>query len=156
MSLSSQRGVELPASAGSYVLVMQAAGVVSPLIGRLGRRALAAGWYLYVGSARGPGGIAARCGRHLRNNKGLRWHVDYLLAVLKLREIWYRCHPGTLEHDWARALLARPGFQNAWPHFGATDCRCASHLLYAAQRPRFADAASIFGDCGPDRLMQRG
>ncbi|OYT40997.1 MAG: hypothetical protein B6U89_00365 [Desulfurococcales archaeon ex4484_58] len=38
------------------------------------------GFYIYVGSARGPGGLRARINRHLRREKKLFWHIDYLLS----------------------------------------------------------------------------
>ncbi|MGE5612498.1 MAG: DUF123 domain-containing protein, partial [Bacillota bacterium] len=59
----------IPATPGAYVLVI-----------RLDRAAagLPAGRYLYCGSARGPGGLRARVGRHMRKGKVVRWHVDRL------------------------------------------------------------------------------
>lgn len=155
MRRSSARESGLPSCAGSYVLVMQAATAASPMVGRLGVRTLGAGWYLYVGSAQGPGGIAARCGRHLRSDKRLRWHVDYLLAALRLQEVWFRCDAALLEHQWAGVLHAWPAFEVAWPGFGASDCRCTGHLIYSADEPRLADAGAIFGGRGPDRVMRK-
>ncbi|MCD6196655.1 MAG: GIY-YIG nuclease family protein [Staphylothermus sp.] len=36
------------------------------------------GIYVYIGSAYGPGGLRSRIIRHLRRNKKVFWHVDYL------------------------------------------------------------------------------
>ncbi len=36
------------------------------------------GIYVYIGSAYGPGGLRSRIMRHLRRNKKVFWHVDYL------------------------------------------------------------------------------
>jgi len=50
-------------------------------VGRLGPHLFPAGWYLYAGSARGPGRVTARVGRHARHvgaSKRAHWHVDYL------------------------------------------------------------------------------
>lgn len=38
------------------------------------------GVYLYIGSARGPGGALARVIRHLTSEKRVWWHIDRLLA----------------------------------------------------------------------------
>lgn len=57
-------------------------------VGRLGSFQLAAGWYAYIGSAHGPGGLVARTSRHLRSPKPLRWHVDYLRACAQPAAIW--------------------------------------------------------------------
>jgi Uri superfamily endonuclease len=48
-----------------------------------------AGAYLYLGSAYGPGGIRARCRRHLTQDKGKRWHVDWLTTPAA--RLWSRC-----------------------------------------------------------------
>jgi len=42
---------------------------------------LAPGLYVYCGSAKGSGGIAARIGRHMRHGKRAHWHVDQLTSV---------------------------------------------------------------------------
>jgi len=64
---------------GLYVLVFR---LVEPYVGGVGRRwavALPSGVYVYVGSAWGPGGLAARLRRHVcRGARRLWWHVDYL------------------------------------------------------------------------------
>jgi len=36
------------------------------------------GYYIYIGSAFGPGGVRARMLRHLRADKPKHWHIDYL------------------------------------------------------------------------------
>lgn len=48
-------------------------------VGALGRCRLDRGWYVYTGSARG--GLPQRLRRHLRRDKRLYWHIDYLLAA---------------------------------------------------------------------------
>ena len=63
-------------------------------IGALGVFDFPPGWYVYIGSAFGPGGITARVTRHARAAKRLHWHIDYLLehadieaiTVLRTRE----------------------------------------------------------------------
>src|ERR1019366_617038 len=46
-------------------------------IGGLGNFEFPAGLYFYTGSA--LGGIRRRVSRHLRDEKRLRWHIDFLL-----------------------------------------------------------------------------
>ena len=46
-------------------------------VGSLGLIKFKKGRYVYVGSAKGPGGIKARIKRHLSKNKRLWWHIDY-------------------------------------------------------------------------------
>ncbi len=120
---------------GTYVLLMRLARARPLTIGRLGRFDLPRGWYLYVGSAFGPGGVAARCNHHRRLNPNPRWHVDYLRRAAPLRAIWY-CH-GTLplEHRWAAALAEYAGLKAPIAGFGASDCNCCSHLFHAGMKP---------------------
>jgi Uri superfamily endonuclease len=88
------------------------------------------GYLVYVGSALGPGGIRARVARHARKSKKPHWHIDYLRPYLSLAETWWKTAPDRWEHDWAALLAAR--LDVAHPRFGASDCRCASHLFFAA------------------------
>ncbi len=65
----------LPSAPGTYALLIR---VDAPLVihaGRLGTVALERGWYVYTGSAHGPGGLRARVSRHLRPDKAPHWHI---------------------------------------------------------------------------------
>ncbi len=75
------RAFDLPEAPGAYVLLIGLARPLELPIARLSRPTLAPGNYVYCGSARGPGGLAARVGRHLRQDKRPHWHVDHLTAV---------------------------------------------------------------------------
>jgi Uri superfamily endonuclease len=94
-------------------------------VGGLGECLFPAGLYIYTGSARRH--LEARIARHLRADKALRWHIDYLLtapgvAVTEVRRsgqgecVLNQSIPGTV----------------VVPGFGASDCRraCDSHLKY--------------------------
>ena len=96
----------LPPSGGTYLLLFDLPESVTFQAGRLGSVTLAAGWYVYAGSALGPGGLQARVGRHLRSAKKQHWHVDYLTAVAPVRAVWYTVSEKRLECAWAAALRA--------------------------------------------------
>ena len=98
-------------------------------IGRLGGMQLSKGWYVYVGSAFGPGGLAARVSRHLQRHKTRHWHIDYLIWATTVREVWYSQRQRDLEHCWAQAALDQPAARNLLRGFGASDCQCLSHLV---------------------------
>ena len=117
---------------GSYVLVFHLDGAARIEVGKLGTFSFPAGYYCYVGSARGPGGLRARLARHLHQQKKLHWHVDYLLGRASVVEIWHSPSRERLECLWAQALLALPAAQPAVPGFGSSDCSCLTHLLYLA------------------------
>lgn len=124
-----------PPEPGVYALFFWLDGPLNLAVGWLGVGWLVPGWYVYVGSARGPGGLAARVGRHLRVDKRLRWHVDYLTRHVLPAAVATTVSPTVQECTWVRGLLAVPGVAVPWPGFGSSDCpRCPAHLVYWAHR----------------------
>ncbi|MFQ5813686.1 MAG: DUF123 domain-containing protein [Anaerolineae bacterium] len=128
---------------GTYVLVLQLKCREEITVGKLGTFAFPAGYYLYVGSALGPGGLEARLGRHRpstssghrRRDKKLRWHIDYLLEHAQLVEVWSAASTDKLECLWTQAARELPGSEIPVPGFGSSDCCCPSHLIYLARKP---------------------
>jgi Uri superfamily endonuclease len=94
---------------------------------------LPTGLYFYVGSAWGPGGLAARVNRHLRGGAVRRWHIDYVREWMQPVAIGLapREH---CECAWVQHLLDFQDARVIVPRFGASDCRCAAHLLYFGAR----------------------
>lgn len=131
-----------PSISGTYALVFRADEKHEVKIGRLGALITRPGYYLYVGSAFGPGGLAARITRHLRPTTQRHWHIDYLKPFVQAVEVAYTGDPVRREHAWARALDRAPELVVVLPRFGASDCRCATHLWWAAQRMHVTHALS--------------
>ena len=71
----------LPEAKGTYVLVVSVVQMKRLEIGRLGAYDIVPGFYAYVGSAFGSGGLRARLGHHLESTASPHWHIDYLLGV---------------------------------------------------------------------------
>ena len=122
-------------SRGTYVLIVCLDRDTVIQVGRLGQVTFPRGWYLYAGSALGPGGLAARLARHRRDEKRPHWHVDHLLAHAALVGSWHVASPVRLECAWAEALRGMAGASVPAAGFGASDCRCETHLLHLARRP---------------------
>ena len=121
---------------GTYTLLLYAAQPLAPIaIGKLGALSVAGGYYIYVGSAFGPGGVRARVAHHCRISHKPRWHIDYLRAQLKLVEIWYTLDPQPREEQWVSLLQTMPGFRQPMPGFGASDSHNSSHLFHSRKRP---------------------
>ena len=128
---------------GPYALLLHLATPHRITVGALGDHRFPAGWYLYLGSARGPGGLAARVARHRRTTgKRLHWHIDYLRGAATVAEVWTSTDEAQQECDWSAAAAALPG-AHIVPRFGSSDCRCASHLVYCMQRPELDAFASL-------------
>lgn len=120
---------------GTYIVVTEARHAFSCQVGKLGKLAGDKGYYLYVGSALGSGGIKSRVNHHLRISDNPRWHFDYLRPFVIPLRIWY-CHLlNRYEHQWASALAALPGVVIPLAKFGATDCQCEAHLYYFRRAP---------------------
>ena len=111
--------------ATSYQLLIDVAQPLRCTIGRLGEFDFPAGRYAYTGSAkRNPD---ARIARHLRSDKRLHWHIDYLLAAPGVRVVAVE-RSRRDECALNRAVRGRIVVSG----FGASDCRagCGAHLKY--------------------------
>jgi len=117
----------LPSASGSYLLLLHLPASLETQIGRRRRIAFAAGLYGYAGSALGPGGLAARLGRHAAGAGRRHWHIDYLLPHARLLGALAREHPERLECVWA-AWIADRG-HTCIRGFGSSDCACPGHLF---------------------------
>ena len=119
---------------GTYVLVMQCRRAVKVQIGQLSNMCMEIGWYLYIGSAFGSGGLKARVGRHLREQKKKHWHIDYLLEESVIKDVFLSREE---ECDINRDIFLLPNAIIISNKFGSSDCSCESHLAY------FKDQKSI-------------
>jgi Uri superfamily endonuclease len=109
----------------TYQLVIRVARQVEVAVGRLGLCSFQKGTYVYTGSAKRN--FEARIARHLRKEKTLRWHIDYLLAAPGVSVI------DVLRSDVEECELNQGSTgEIAVPGFGASDCRhgCGSHLKW--------------------------
>lgn len=124
-------GYDMNSEAGTYILVLESDKRQRIQIGKWGKLKIEPGYYLYVGSALGSGGVLARVSRHCREKKTQRWHIDFLRARTCLNIVWYAHGTERLEHRWASDLA---GLEQtvAIKGFGCSDCRCLSHLFFVA------------------------
>jgi len=107
---------------GSYILIIEVKKDMKVKIGKLGALFFKKGYYAYVGSA--MNGLEGRISRHLRHDKKMHWHIDYLLAKAEIKEIWYKEKSKECE---IAGKLSFPFIKN----FGCSDCKCKSHLFYS-------------------------
>ncbi|MCX6693691.1 MAG: GIY-YIG nuclease family protein [Methanomicrobiales archaeon] len=113
---------------GVYALVMENRACKIN-IGALGTREFLGGFHVYIGSALGPGGLA-RVTRHLRlaveRDRAPRWHIDHLLLADEFRPSAVVCAATTGRYE---CILANAVCGSPVPGFGASDCRCITHLF---------------------------
>lgn len=122
---------------GTYALLLACQSVGPVRVGRLGTLQLERGFYVYVGSALGPGGLASRIQHHGQIAVRPHWHVDYLRAACDLLEVWFTPDATRHEHSWAEAVARLPGAGMPMPGFGSSDCDCEAHLFWFQRMPSF-------------------
>ena len=116
-----------PDCGGAYVLAMQFDRPVEFSFQRE-EHVLAPGFFIYSGSAYGPGGIRARLRRHFRRDKKLHWHVDRLTTVAD--SIHAIAVENGAECEIVGRLMLSGEFLFPLEGFGSSDCtNCLSHLL---------------------------
>jgi len=125
---------------GAYCLIIEVPEEREIVVGGLGSHRYQRGVYAYVGSA--LAGVEQRVRRHKSTIKKSRWHIDYLLANADI--VATVAIPGErkeVECGIAQALQRCEGASIPVLGFGASDCRCDSHLLY-------------FGDLDPESVSE--
>lgn len=122
---------------GAYLLLLHLSEPQRMQIGRLGTFDLAAGWYIYVGSA--MAGLDARLQRHMRQRKRMHWHIDHLrraaddVVPLPIRS--------SQRQECELAADVAGMYPVAIPRFGASDCSCPGHLFAAGTTRPLDDRA---------------
>jgi Uri superfamily endonuclease len=124
---------------GVYALVMSLAKPQTIKIGKLGTFDFEPGWYIYLGTAHGGGGVKRRTDRHCRvtDNKTFKWNVDYFRPFATMHEIWFSHAHKFFEHEWAWAVHWMAGASIPVLEFGANDCypNCPAHFFHFSRRP---------------------
>lgn len=124
---------------GSYVLIIEMKDGTSIEVGRLGKIYFRKGYYAYIGSALNS--LEKRIERHLKKEKKLRWHIDYLLKHANILEIFY------IESSRREECNIANHFSSLKPieKFGASDCKCKSHLFYSENLADFKEIIKRIG-----------
>ena len=123
---------------GHYIVICGLDASMNIRIGRLGTIRFSPGYYAYAGSA--LGGLKARIRRHLNPPaEKIRWHIDYLSAQARpVGAVWGESDSG---RECVLADFLKKSFDRV-PGFGASDCKCESHLFHALNARLLFDAAA--------------
>ncbi len=129
-------------NSGTYALIMQSSLNTTVQIGKWGKLVIHPGFYIYVGSAFGPGGVKARVLRHCRVAKSKHWHIDYLRDFVIPVCAWFSYSSEHFEHQWAQVFS---DMVNVSPvkGFGCSDCACYSHLFKFDKQPNYVQFTNI-------------
>lgn len=111
----------------SYILILILKKNLSIKVGSLGEIKFKKGYYIYIGS--GKRNVKKRVLRHIKRNKKIKWHIDYLTTNknFKIKFIF-------LFNEISECELANKFYLNNFSYiykFGSSDCHCKSHLYYS-------------------------
>lgn len=122
---------------GAYTLIISMSKPSTVDMGRLGRRELQEGTYLYTGSGmgRGSSSLFGRIGRHIKRRKRIFWHIDYILASRRasIEDIIWAEARHKAECRLNRVTRSRLG-ATMIPGVGSSDCKCQSHFAYVGKK----------------------
>ena len=62
--------------------------------------------------------------------------IDYLRKQASVKQVWYSLENRRHEHDWAELMRQIASASAPAPRFGASDCRCHTHLIHTIECPR--------------------
>lgn len=127
-----ERSRSMCSDGGCYLLVLYNAEAFTKEIGALGEREFKPGYYVYVGSA--LKGLDNRIKRHMRKNKKIHWHLDYVFPFHMNKEKIFKIVTGkNIERALAREIskICRAYI----PGFGSSDTGEPSHFFYFRENP---------------------
>lgn len=143
---------------GVYALLLLLKRGASVTIGSLGVVELERGIYIYIGSARGPGGVQRRVERHARRIKRVRWHIDYLTTMsdVEIVAVVHATASEDVEERLAAALSGAPCIEQSARGFGSSDRRSVTHLLLCRCGEECADeVAKVMRSLGLEPRLWR-
>jgi len=94
----------------------------------LGEVSFKEGDYIYIGSAKGC--LETRLQRHLRKEKRIFWHIDYLLENQKAKILQIWTIDKKMECQTAEVFYQDPTTEIIKKGFGSSDCKCLTHLFF--------------------------
>lgn len=128
---------------GIYHIIFRVSKDITLRVGAAGEFLFVRGWYVYTGTAQKS--LGARLERHIRRDKKVRWHIDYLSthpAASFAAAYFVEGEPRRAECRRNRRVVAGASFYI--PKFGSSDCTsCPSHL---AGFRKLSDFEELLGD----------
>ncbi len=111
-----------------YILILHNNKKVTKKIGKLGDFIFLPGYYLYIGSAKKN--LDKRIERHIRKEKKLHWHIDYLTTDFYMIKVVAFSNVVFSECELAQSIKEEFDLIEPIKGFGASDCRCNTHLFF--------------------------
>lgn len=125
---------------GTYIVVLKSEQAKTIQIGKLAQLNIQKGYYVYIGSAMGPGGVTARLKHHRKVSTRPHWHLDYLRAETAFYNAYALHSPERKECGWAAVMAKTEAVSEPMKGFGSSDCKCNTHLFYFSSSVKMASA----------------
>ena len=109
------------------------------------------GDYIYTVSAKGC--LETRLQRHLRKEKRIFWHIDYLLENKKAKILQIWTIDKKMECQTAEVFCQDPTTEIIKKGFGSSDCKCLTHLFFMKNKKRIE---SILKEIGFSKRTESG
>ena len=127
----------------TYILVINVSEDLKIRVGRLGEESFKKGNYIYIGSARGC--LETRLQRHLRKEKRIFWHIDYLLKNQKVKILQIWTIDKKVECQTAEVFYQDPTTEIIKKSFGSSDCKCVTHLFFVKNKKQIESILKKIG-----------
>lgn len=131
---------------GIYCLIIRCSSPASIYCGKFKNILFPVGYYYYIGSAQKN--LNARIERHIRREKNIHWHIDYLTTNQNFRVVEiliFRDKKKSYECTISQDLLNNFSPDIIAPGFGNSDChRCESHLYYKKKKLPYSHFISLY------------
>jgi len=124
------------AKTGTYIVVLRSHQAKTIQIGKLASFDIKKGYYVYIGSAFGPGGVIARLKHHAKVSKKPHWHLDYLRAEMEFHQAHAEFSNERNECEWASQIAKNEIAIEPLKGFGSSDCNCSTHLFYFSSQAK--------------------
>jgi|SRR5665648_39972 len=121
-------------SEATYILVINISEDLKIRVGRLGGVSFKKGDYIYIGSTRGC--LETRLQRHLRKEKRIFWHIDYLLENQKVKILQIWTIDKKVECQTAEVFYQDPITEIIKKGFASSDCKCLTHLFFIKDKKK--------------------
>lgn len=128
MKILNSSRINLILMKGTYNLIIHQREDMHIKVGAIGEDIeFKEGYYIYIGSAMNS--LTARIKRHLKKEKKIHWHIDYLLKYENntIEEVLFNISDEKIECKLAQQISKKG---QDIDKFGSTDCNCNSHLIY--------------------------
>ncbi len=113
---------------GAYILELYLDCDARIIVGKLGAIDFKKGRYFYAGSSQSN--AEKRVARHMRDDKKIHWHIDYLTTSKAFKKIGAKFFESSKKEKECELAIELGGKYKAIRGFGCSDCRCKSHLFY--------------------------